>query len=390
MIDLLKSDNNKSALLVVLVTSSFITLILISTIIQPLKTSSINFGYEINTTTLYIMENGEKAIRHQIDYSTNPYNNSLDKNSLWLMNLDGTEEELLYTNHGDPPNSIVSSRDGNFIAYKIEHYNEYNIYTELWLLNVGNKEKKCIYYLNNSNGFTNNVMDLDFTSTGDRIVFSVFTVEARDPLGKDHSSSIYSIDINSYEIHRIYYQDNYTIFGLDVSPNDRWVTFISGSGDYYGGSDLYIMNLDGTEIRMINECPEIPLYTYEYEMPTFSQNGEKIIFVQEKQFATSARMYDIYMVDIDGKNKIKLFHGDYEEPIYDLKTTLNGKIIFTHESIINQMEYNESRLIFIILLKIISTISIVLGIVGLLILWNKKRKQKLSSQNYFNLTGGRA
>lgn len=93
--------------------------------------------------------------------------------------------------------------------------------------------------------------------------------------------------------------------GLSVSPDGRLI-YVS---DHSGKRDLWSVNADGTGLQQLTDATHKDLY------PVVSPDGRYIVFQSCR--ATSDRTYNIWRVDADGSNPMQLTRGTYDsEPTF--------------------------------------------------------------------------
>jgi Tol biopolymer transport system component len=186
-----------------------------------------------------------------------------------------------------------------------------------------------IYILKDSTNYKNltNNKYWDFFPTGHpdgRVVFWT----SRDDPDKEHYvfRSVYAINHDGTGLKKLFEiedmnQESVGDTGIfpDISPNGKDYVFTLNG-------DLYLINLDGSELRNLTNSPEIKEYT-----PAFSNDGGHIIFVtanvpeKENYFEDeegrwhSTHGTNIFKIDIDGKNKTQITFGkdnDFSHPRY--------------------------------------------------------------------------
>src|SRR5580658_8395512 len=83
--------------------------------------------------------------------------------------------------------------------------------------------------------------------------------------------------------------DEGTWLSLDVSPDGKWIAFIS---DREGSENVWIMHPDGSGVKQVSKDPN-----NEFASPSWSPDG-KYIFVSKAGFGITA--YEIWMYHVDG------------------------------------------------------------------------------------------
>ncbi len=241
---------------------------------------------------------------------------------IFMMNEDGTNQTQL-TQNGISHNVLpVISPDGLKIAYS----NNNGIH----IIDVNSQNSNTI--LSNSD-FEN----LDFSINGENLVytkfvsngiFSIGTINAngsnpmkiKDVPGYTYSRIYFVNDdkiiyqYSRYDSSRIYIMDSDGTNLINLTPNysrnrliniaDDKTKLIIESG-ISGHLDTKIINIDGTVINNLN--------INTYYTPYLSSNNKKIVCYQSDWYNNEGH-HNIYLIDVDGSNKIKLT----EDSTYDI------------------------------------------------------------------------
>ena len=85
------------------------------------------------------------------------------------------------------------------------------------------------------------------------------------------------------------------------SPDGKHITFISNQNTPPAlANSLFVMNLDGTDIRQITE----PVGTFHDVYPNYSPEGTKIVFASDRM--SSDGSLDIFAMNADGSSLMRI------------------------------------------------------------------------------------
>ena len=85
------------------------------------------------------------------------------------------------------------------------------------------------------------------------------------------------------------------------SPDGRQLAFVNWNRDQHTGRDIYVINVDGTDLRQLTDHPSHDRW------PAWSPDGRQIAFHSTRARDNSG---GIYLMDTDGKNVKELTNGD--------------------------------------------------------------------------------
>ncbi len=253
-----------------------------------------------------------------------------NETQLWRANYDDSERENLLKEEGVfyyPEyyaywefGSIIESPDGENILFFFvnDPFFPYTEYLNLWLMNVNNREKKNLTedirkYLNDKEAC---ILETLFSHDGKKIIAIV---------GYTDKGGIWSMNIDGSEkrnlIENIKDKENFWPYFLISSENKILFLKEINNGNEYEGPDLdiWIMNIDGTDIKNLTEegvkCkspignyePFIPGYKFQ-NIPApppgfvkFSPDGKKIAFKGREN-----NEYSLWIMNSDGSEKIDI------------------------------------------------------------------------------------
>jgi hypothetical protein len=126
--------------------------------------------------------------------------------------------------------------------------------------------------------------------------------------------------------------DNHSqIESFDISPDDKNVLLLSNSN---GNTGVFEINIDGQESKWILK----PATTEILSNPRYSPSGEKILFIKHKRSSISESI--VCIANRDGTNVHQLTHGD--ELIIDAVFSTNGSAVLYCSSK-KYKKYNKSK-----------------------------------------------
>lgn len=206
--------------------------------------------------------------------------------SLWIMNFDGSDEELLTSKKGSTY-GLVFNHDGSKVAYLFSTGGGKN---QIHIINLADKSEK---QLTDSNGIKSS---LCFTPDSKHIVF----------VAEDQISII---DIDGKETKKL------TTVGKNhrvvISTITKKIFFVSEKS---GLHEIYSMDLDGKNQKKITDSkrPKASLVC--------SSDGKKLAYVS---YDSKANISEIYTLNTDGTN---------EEQITNSKFAHREGLAFTREN----------------------------------------------------------
>jgi len=128
---------------------------------------------------------------------------------------------------------------------------------------------------------------------------------------------IYKLDIETGETQLIY-SSPLEITNIDLSPDGTKFALCMHHGDGYEYSEIYTMNIDGTELTRLTDNDGWDLY------PNWSPDGSEFVFLSWRDSSL-----DIYKMDADGGNQMLL----YDSGVHDADLDWVGDhIVFTRDS----------------------------------------------------------
>jgi TolB protein len=127
----------------------------------------------------------------------------------------------------------------------------------------------------------------------------IWSTDSSKVLLEDLNKEIYIIEPQGRNkeaiITRLTDSKNFNAFSPKWSPDDKLIVFTRDLGkDNKDTSDIYIMNVDGKDVKSVTVRPD-----YEDSNPDFSPDGKLIAFDSTKYGEENS---DIYIVGIDGKD----------------------------------------------------------------------------------------
>ena len=88
------------------------------------------------------------------------------------------------------------------------------------------------------------------------------------------------------------------------SPDGRQLAFVNWNPDQHTGRDIYVINVDGTDLRQLTDHPAHDRW------PAWAPNGRQIAFYSTRNNNSGG----IFLMDTDGKNVKELTDGDETYP----------------------------------------------------------------------------
>ena len=88
------------------------------------------------------------------------------------------------------------------------------------------------------------------------------------------------------------------------SPDGRQLAFVNWNPDHQTGRDIYVINVDGTDLRQLTDHPAHD------RRPAWAPNGRQIAFYSTRNNNSGG----IFLMDTDGKNVKELTNGDETYP----------------------------------------------------------------------------
>ena len=158
-----------------------------------------------------------------------------------------------------------------------------------------------------------------FSPDGAQVAFASF--------GNPRSStdvSIYVMNTDGSEIARLLSM-GYDTPRLAWSPNGKLLAF---DGRLSAGYGIYVVNLDCIHVQ--SSCAAIASYLGEGTNPSWSPNGDKIVFEMIKDRRADISDYDVWTMDANGANRINLTPDEFQE--YDPAWSPDGQTIAFYSS----------------------------------------------------------
>ncbi len=149
------------------------------------------------------------------------------------------------------------------------------------------------------------IMSPEWAPTGDKLLFVSFHMKR---------PAIYVLDLHNGKITALGGKTGQSQSAPAWSPDGKTIAFTQALD---GNSDIYTINVDGTNLRRLTNTDSIET------SPTWSPDGKKIAFVSD-----SAGSPQIYIMNADGSGKERFtFNGDYNaDPAWSPR---GDKIAFT-------------------------------------------------------------
>lgn len=190
-------------------------------------------------------------------------------------------EPVRLTTHDGRDQSPAWSPDGRSLLYFSDLGSEKQ---ELYLLDLETRQTERLTEneLYDSGG--------EWSPDGTRIAFTRFFPAENE--GERGRGEIVMIDLTTREERQLTELGGFN-GGLDYSPDGRWIAFHRTSEE---GSDLWLMNADGTDPRQITST-----YVDEYS-PTWSPDGSWIAFTAGTEY-DGMGTFDLWLMRTDGSGR---------------------------------------------------------------------------------------
>lgn len=204
---------------------------------------------------------------------------------IFLMEWDGSNMKPL-TRHKSISNSPAWSPDGKTIAYRSFAYHtaDKTRNADLFFVTIKNEEKKLISARPGINS------GAAFFPDGRHIALTMTRGES--------SPNIYkmTVDGRSFDALTSGSKDTLNV-EPDVSPDGKRIVF---SSDRDGRPMIYSMDTDGNNVKRLTIAGEYN------STPKWSPDGKKIVFAGSDRDATGKSHFDLFVMDADGTNMIRL------------------------------------------------------------------------------------
>lgn len=190
---------------------------------------------------------------------------------LYVMNADGSDRKCLTCDMEIDRKSIITScaysPDGSKIAF--------GLISDLWIMNADGSNKKKLYHSSSTTdeGFPSVLLSFSFTLDGTHLIF----------LETDEWDTIYSIEVETGRLERLTPPNTYGGFPY-LSPDGKKIAFVRCCVE---GGGLYVMNVDGSQLREIGSNLDVSCYY------SWSPDSQKIAY-------DAIRGPIIKVIEIDG------------------------------------------------------------------------------------------
>lgn len=273
---------------------------------------SLKEGVRSNKQMTFTEEKSERSPRWSTDGSYFVFisNRDGDNNQLFQMRTDGGEARKI-TKAKDGVSNFDFSKDGKWIIYRSGKDED----VQLYALPAENPGDAAPIQLTSG---TTSVSDWEISPFGDRIYFTRpdhpdtdnltrmekgFTVDVKNyetPL-----ESLWFIDLNTKEQHRITNDSGYTVTGMVVSDDGKWVGYTGTSSDRYKrniteqriNADLFLYDVDNMTIERLTDNEEVA-----ESGPSFSPDGKWIAFVSSDDMSGyNMKSRKVYVREVNKK-----------------------------------------------------------------------------------------
>lgn len=175
-----------------------------------------------------------------------------------------------------------------------------------------NRDGNAEIYLMDSDG--SHVQRLTNTAAGKELTNPVFSPDGKRiafASNRDGKAEVYVVDQDGSNLQQLTHTPGQSSgSGMpDWSPDGKKITFVVAqdaisagghtAGDWEKDSDIYVMNIDGTNLHRLTRTPGWGNFT-----PRWSPDGGKVIFSSNRGRGTGK--YQVYVMDADGSNLRRL------------------------------------------------------------------------------------
>ena len=275
---------------------------------------SLTEGLSSHKQMTFTEDKSERSPRWSTDGSYFVFisNRDGDKNQLFQMRPNGGEARKI-TMAKEGVSNFDFSKDGKWIVYRSGKDEDVQLYA-LPADNPGDAEPIQL-----TSG-TTAISNWEIAPSGDRIYFTRpdhpdtdnitrmdkgFTVDVKNyetPL-----ESLWYIDLNTNEEHRITNDPAYTVTGIVVSDDGKWVGYTGTSSDRYKrniteqriNSDLFLYDANNMTIERLTENEEVA-----ESGPSFSPDGKWIAFVSSDDMSGyNMKSRKVYVREVNKKGR---------------------------------------------------------------------------------------
>lgn len=238
---------------------------------------------------------------NKILFSSN--NGDFSKGSeIYTMTPDGSDLKKVTNNTFDEIYPVFS-RDGRKIAFSVENINGFaNIIT----INADGSNEILV------TRFSDSIRGLAYEpawSLNDSIIYFV---------GLTQKYGIHSVDLNGNNITLIWNSDSIEFSSPRISPNGAKLLCSGYKPTSQFVSDIYTLNKDGSNPINLTLFNRVFPYSFNSNNPSWSEDGMKISFTTNRDFASSFpspyyNTSEIYTMDSDGSNLIRVTNDTIEQ-----------------------------------------------------------------------------
>lgn len=233
----------------------------------------------------------------------------VDGTTIWTMDRDGKNQHMVWCGKSHIE-TLSWSPDSKKIAFT--YYPKYS--SEMRLIDLQNKEIKCILKFSSKKLILPFFSDISWFPDGKKIIC---TIQGRDfKLGAGNKICI----INSEEEGNIAtIPTPFKYHSLPkISPDGKKISFESKG-------DIYIMNIDGTEIKKVRET------SLGRNCALWSSNGKLVAFKERDPDSNLSNK--ITLLNLENNEKLSFSLGKEYPMIFNMCFSPDGKIIVTETGV---------------------------------------------------------
>ena len=196
-------------------------------------------------------------------------------NDVYIMNADGTNVQRITTDSKGYAFPTLSP-DSRWIAFDAARDSEN---PQVWIMSVDGSNMKRLTFSDTPEGYCS------WTADSRRIGFDTF---------RDGHSEIYTINADGSDPFRITHFEAH-VGDPRISPNGQQLAFETGKD---GNSEIYVINLDGSDPKRLTNNPA------DDRSPAISDDGKQVVFSSDRD--GEREQFELFIMDIDGSNLRKI------------------------------------------------------------------------------------